>query len=270
VSIPAIAPAKWSKNGVNTYEYRNVRLAALWKPNDDFKAQLSYYYQRAAAGGFPYVATQSAAYNQWISPNTQLPGTNLIPQLYNSPVPGGAGRLFLGKPTAWRVRTTASTWWRWKRITTWASQPSRPPARGRVMTTRPTPTLTALYTNFYFYQNFYVRITRSFIQGHDRFDDKVWSQEFRLASKSGGTFDWVAGVFYKDQKTFIQEHEYYPGYDAFYANCPQTVAFRCPWRERLHVRTGRVHRFRCDQCCRYPPGSRSSLHRRFRNPVQRP
>jgi len=71
---PAIAPAKWSKNGVNTYEYRNVRLAALWKPNDDFKAQLSYYYQRAAAGGFPYVATQSAAYNQWISPNTSAAG----------------------------------------------------------------------------------------------------------------------------------------------------------------------------------------------------
>ena len=219
---PAIAPAKWSKDGVNTYEYRNVRLAALWKPNDDFKAQLSYYYQRAAAGGFPYVATQSAAYNQWISPNTQLPGTNLIPQLYNSPVPGGAGRLSSATNSlegtndsvnlvaleadydlGFATLTSSSSWARHDNATD--------------------TDLTALYTNFYFYQNFYGQNPRSFIQGHDRFDDKVWSQEFRLASKSGGTFDWVAGVFYKDQKTFIQEHEYYPGYDAFYANCPQTV-----------------------------------------------
>ena len=219
---PAIAPAKWSKDGVNTYEYRNVRLAALWKPNDEFKAQLSYYYQRAAAGGFPYVATQSAAYNQWISPNTQLPGTNLIPQLYNSPVPGGAGRLSSATNSlegtsdsvnlvaleadydlGFATLTSSSSWARHDNATD--------------------ADLTALYTNFYFYQNFYGQNPRSFVQGHDRYDDKVWTQEFRLASKSGGTFDWVAGLFYKDEKTFIQEHEYYPGYDDFYANCPQTV-----------------------------------------------
>ena len=219
---PAIAPAKWSKDGVNTYEYRNVRLAALWKPNDDFKAQLSYYYQRAAAGGFPYVATQSAAYNQWISPNTQLPGTNLIPQLYNSPVPGGAGRLSSATNSlegtndsvnlvaleadydlGFATLTSSSSWARHDNATD--------------------ADLTALYTNFYFYQNFYGQNPRSFVQGHDRYDDKVWTQEFRLASKSGGLFDWVGGLFYKDEKTFIQEHEYYPGYDDFYANCPQTV-----------------------------------------------
>jgi iron complex outermembrane recepter protein len=219
---PAIAPAKWSKDGVNTYEYRNVRLAALWKPNDDFKAQLSYYYQRAAAGGFPYVATQSAAYNQWISPNTQLPGTNLVPQLYNSPVPAGVDRLSSATNSlegtndgvnlvaleadydlGFATLTSSSSWARHDNATD--------------------TDLTALYTNFYFYQNFYGQNPRSFVQGHDRYDDKVWSQEFRLASKSGGTFDWVAGLFYKDEKTFIQEHEYYPGYDAFYANCPQTV-----------------------------------------------
>lgn len=219
---PAIPPAKWSKDGVNTYEYRNVRLAALWKPNDDFKAQLSYYYQRAAAGGFPYVATQSAAYNKWISPNTQLPGTNLIPQLYDSPVPGGAGRLSSATNSlegtsdsvnlvaleadydlGFATLTSSSSWARHDNSTD--------------------ADLTALYTNFYFYQNFYGQNPRSFVQGHDRFDDKTWSQEFRLASKTGGMFDWVAGLFYKDQKTLIQEHEYYPGYDDFYANCPQTV-----------------------------------------------
>jgi outer membrane receptor protein involved in Fe transport len=220
---PAIAPAKYSKDGVNTYQYRNVRLSTLWKPNEEFQAQLSYYYQRASAGGFPYVATQSAAYNQWISPNTQpAGGTNLIPQLYDSPVPAGAGRLSsatnslegtddhvnlvaldVDYDVGFATLTSSSSWAHHNNETN--------------------SDLTALYTNFYFYQNFYGQNPRSFIQGHDQYDDKVWSQEFRLASKTGGLFDWVGGLFYKNEKSLIQEHEYYPGYDEFYANCPQTV-----------------------------------------------
>ena len=266
---PAIPPAKWSKDGVNTYEYRNVRLAALWKPNDDFKAQLSYYYQRAAAGGFPYVATQSAAYNQSISPNTQLPGTNLIPQLYNSPVPGGAGRLSSATNSlegtndsvnlvaleadydlGFATLTSSSSWARHDNATD--------------------ADLTALYTNFYFYQNFYGQNPRSFVQGHDRYDDKVWTQEFRLASKSGGLFDWVGGLFYKDEKTFIQEHEYYPGYDDFYANCPQTVPSDAGGVNGSTCGLGEYYRHRRDQCRRHPPVPRSSLYRRFRNTLQGP
>jgi outer membrane receptor protein involved in Fe transport len=79
--------------------------------------------------------------------------------------------------------------------------------------------LTALYTNFPFYQSLYGQNPRSFIQGHDLLDDKPWSQELRLASKTGGKIDWVAGLFYKDQKTNIQEHEFEPGYLDFYNAC---------------------------------------------------
>jgi len=79
--------------------------------------------------------------------------------------------------------------------------------------------LTALYTNFFFYQNFYGQNPRSFIQGKDQLDDKNWSQELRLTSKTGGMFDWVAGAFFKRQQTYIQEHEFYPGYNDFYNAC---------------------------------------------------
>ncbi len=44
--------------------------------------------------------------------------------------------------------------------------------------------LTALYTNFAFYQSLYGQNPRSYIQGQDRLDDQPWSQEFRLASKA--------------------------------------------------------------------------------------
>ncbi len=220
---PPIPPAKWAKDGVNAYEYRNVRLATLWQPNEGFKGELSYYYQRAAAGGFPYVATQPAAYNQWIGPAAQTPGaTGLLPQLYNSPLPAGIDRLSsatnslegtkddvnlvaldMDYDLGFATLTSSSSWAHHNNKTN--------------------SDLTAYYTNFYFYQNFYGQNPRSFIQGRDQYDDKIWSQELRLVSRTGGLFDWVAGLFYKDEKSFIQEHEFYPGYDAFFASCPQLV-----------------------------------------------
>jgi hypothetical protein len=48
--------------------------------------------------------------------------------------------------------------------------------------------VSALYTNFFFYQPYYGNDPRSFIQGHDQLDDKLWSEEIRLASKIGGRF----------------------------------------------------------------------------------
>ena len=43
---------------------RNARISALWKPNDAFHAQLSYYYQTGdGRPAFPYVATSPAGYN---------------------------------------------------------------------------------------------------------------------------------------------------------------------------------------------------------------
>ena len=49
-------PETYSKNGTNAYLYRSVRAAALWKPNDDFHVQLSYYHQLSTADGYPYAA----------------------------------------------------------------------------------------------------------------------------------------------------------------------------------------------------------------------
>ena len=215
-------PVKYAKEDTNTYDYRSARVAALWKPNEAFKAQLSYYYQFANAGGFPYAATTGAAYNQPISPNTQPPGTftnpSLAPQLYNAPVPAGVdslsnadnslesahdevnlAALTVEYDLGFATLTSASSWAHHQN--------------------RSVDDLTALYTNFFFYQSLYGQNPRSLIQGHDLLDDKPWSQELRLTSKTGGRFDWVAGLFYKDQKTNIQEHEFEPGYLDFYNGC---------------------------------------------------
>jgi len=211
-------PVKYAQDGVNHYEYRDARVAALWKPNEVFHAQLTYYYQLATAGGFPSVATSRAAYNMPISAANQLPGTDLLPQLYNAPVPAGVDELSsatnslegtndkvdlgaLAMDYDFGFATLTSD-------TSWAHHNNTSHSD-----------LTALYSNFFFYQNFYGQNPRTFVQGHDQLDDRVVSQEFRLASKTGGFFDWVGGIFFKDENTYIQEHEFYPGYNAFYNAC---------------------------------------------------
>ena len=211
-------PVKYAQDGVNHYEYRDARVAALWKPNEVFHAQLTYYYQLATAGGFPSVATSRAAYNMPISAANQLPGTDLLPQLYNAPVPAGVDELSsatnslegtndkvdlgaLAMDYDFGFATLTSD-------TSWAHHNNTSHSD-----------LTALYSNFFFYQNFYGQNPRTFVQGHYQLDDRVVSQEFRLASKTGGFFDWVGGIFFKDENTYIQEHEFYPGYNAFYNAC---------------------------------------------------
>jgi len=213
-------PVKYSEDGVNSYQYRTARVAALWKPNDDLKAQLAYYYQVAAAGGFPSVATSSLAYNQPISPNTQAANTTppLASQLYTAPVPAGVDRLSSAtnslEGTKDKVDLVALTVDYDLGFATLSSASSYAHHNNQTHSD-----LTALYSNFFFYQNFYGQNPRTLVQGADQLDDKNWSQEFRLASKTGGMFDWVAGLFYKNQQTYIQEHEFYPGYNSFYNAC---------------------------------------------------
>jgi outer membrane receptor protein involved in Fe transport len=79
--------------------------------------------------------------------------------------------------------------------------------------------LTNLYSSFSFYPAYYGANPRVMVTGHDVLDDKPWAQELRLTSKSGGTFDWVGGLFFKNETTIINEHEFYPGYNDYFNAC---------------------------------------------------
>jgi iron complex outermembrane recepter protein len=224
---PQIAPKTYSKQGVNAYQYRNARVSMLWKPNEDFKAQLSYYYQRSTGDGFPYIATNPLAYTQPIAAATQfLPNGLQTPQssppnllsLAPATVPAGTDRLTNAnnsmEGTADDVNLVALNvdydfgFATLSSSSSWAHHNN---------TTH--DDLSAEYSNFNFYQNLYGQNPRNVINALDQLDDKIYAQEFRLASKTGGTFDWIGGVFYKNEKTYIQEHEYYPGYNDFYNAC---------------------------------------------------
>jgi iron complex outermembrane recepter protein len=216
-------PTIYDKQGVNAYQYRSARMAALWKPNDSFKAELSYYYQTSNAAGFPYIATSAAGYNQPISPASLPVGNFTNPpvatQLFNAPVPPGVDQLSspenLPDTTRDKVDMAALTltyemgFATLTSATSWAHH-----------TNTTTADETAEYLNFPdFPQDIYGQNPRTLVVGMEAFDDKPWSQEIRLASKSGGILEWVGGIFYKHETTASQEQDFYKGYYDFYNAC---------------------------------------------------
>jgi iron complex outermembrane receptor protein len=182
-------PVKYSQNGVNNYGYRTGRIAALWKPTDEFHAQLSYYYQHSTASGFPYAAPFYGVDTLQSTDNTRASTDDKV-NLVALTAEYEMGFATLTSNTSWahRVNHTSSD-------------------------------LTNLYSNFSFYPSLYGANPRILVTGHDLLDDKPWAQEFRLASKTGGAFDWVGGLFFKSQTTNIQEHEFYNGYLDFFNAC---------------------------------------------------
>jgi iron complex outermembrane receptor protein len=186
---PFSPPVKYSQNGVNSYGYRTGRIAALWKPTDEFHAQLSYYYQHATAGGFPYAAPFYGVDTLQSTDNTRASTDDKV-NLLALTAEYEMGFATLTSNTSWahHVNHTSSD-------------------------------LTNLYSFFPFYPSLYGANPRVLVTGHDELDDKPWSQEFRLASKTGGALDWVGGLFFKHQTTNIQEHEFYNGYLDFFNAC---------------------------------------------------
>ena len=185
-------PQTYSRNGVNAYQYQSFRAAALWKPNEDFHAQLSYYYQLAKADGYPYAAPYYGV--------NALASSDYVPATSNDPVDVAALTLEyeLGFATL-----TSNTSWAHHQSTTAGD-------------------VTSLYDFFPFYPALYGANPRVLVVGHQGFDDKPWAQEIRLASKTGGPTEWVGGLFYKSETTDIVEHDFYPGYLDYYNACVPT------------------------------------------------
>jgi len=217
-SPPVIHGSKW----VNTYEYTSARVAALWRPNGAFHAQLSYYYQQSDAAGFPYAARSTAAFNMPIDPRNQPSGSYsnppLLPQLFNVPVPPGVDSLSDAENSTTTTHDMVNLaalaleydfgFATLTSATSWAEHINHTRADE-----------TQQYINFFFYQSLYGQNPRTFIQGYEGLQDKPLTQELRLSSRTGGRFDWVMGLFYNHQKTNIQEHDFYPGYLDFYNAC---------------------------------------------------
>ncbi len=182
-------PVTYSKDGTNFYGYRTARVATLWKPSDEFKAQLSYHYQVSTANGFPYAAPEYGVQNLTSADHTQATTYDKV-DLFSLTLEGDLGFATLTSNTSYAHHDNRSS-----------------------------SDLTNLYGSFSFYPAYYGANPRLLVTGHDELDDKPYAEEIRLASKGGGFFDWVGGLFFKHQTTIINEHEFYPGYNDYFNAC---------------------------------------------------
>ena len=150
-------PQTREQNGVNSNLYRTARAALLWKPGDDFHAQLSYYHQQSSADGYPYAAPVYGL--------GALSSSDYVPATTNDTVDLAA--LTLEFELGFATLTSNSSWADHKNATV-----------GDV---------TSLYDSFPFYSLLYGANPRVLVVGHQGFDDKPWAQEIRLASKGNET-----------------------------------------------------------------------------------
>lgn len=76
---------------------------------------------------------------------------------------------------------------------------------------------TGYYAKNNWLQNFYYNYPRPMAQADRSYGDKAASQELRLVSKTGGTFDYVVGAYYMDQDLRATQKSYLKGIQAWCA-----------------------------------------------------
>jgi iron complex outermembrane recepter protein len=190
------APLTEVARATNNYGYRTARVAALWQPDEGFQMALNYYHQLAEGGGFPYNSPLIyGAHSLDSADNIREPINDTVDLVaLTAKADLGFARL-----------TSSSSWFRHHNDTT--------------------SDLSALYENFASYSAYYGSNPRALFVGHDGLDDEGEVQEFRLVSKAGAPVEWVAGLFFEHQKTNINDHESYPGYNDYYNACTAQFGF---------------------------------------------
>jgi outer membrane receptor protein involved in Fe transport len=183
------APRTYAAQGVNSYIYRTLRAAALWKPSEALRIELSYHHQTSSAAGYPYAAPYYGL--EALSSSDYIPATT-------------EDRIDLGALTVEADLGFAT-------LTSNSSYASH--------SNSTIGDVTSLYDFFPFYGALYGMNPRVLVTGHQGFDDEPWAQEIRLASKPGAVYDWVGGLFYKSERTSIREHDFYPGYLDYFNAC---------------------------------------------------
>ncbi|HVO46669.1 MAG TPA: TonB-dependent receptor, partial [Steroidobacteraceae bacterium] len=182
-------PLTYAQDGTNTYRYNLARISALWRPNDAFEARLSYYRQQSDAGGYPYAAPFYGLDSLDSSDYTRALSSDKV----------DLASLTLQYDLGFATLTSDSSWSRHNNDT-----------QGDV---------TSLYDYFPFYASLYGMNPRVLLTGYQGFRDEPWTQELRFVSRTGGQLDWVIGAFYKNERTDIKEHDFYPGYLDYYNAC---------------------------------------------------
>jgi len=183
-------PTFQSVESTNKEKTLNGRVSALWQPNDDFEAQLSYHYQKDEADGNPVQAVGHPDYAKYESPvltdepfdgETQVFALDMSQDLGFASVTGSLSHYEIEQEFSGEQ--------------------------------------TEFYKQFSFYSYTYGFMPRPLVTYEDINNDKADVVELRLTSQGDGKVDWVVGLFYMDQDTELEDLQHFPGYQDWADTC---------------------------------------------------
>jgi outer membrane receptor protein involved in Fe transport len=156
-----------------------ARVAALWKPNDDLKATLSYQHQIDQSGGYSQV-NPDYRYSQTLY--VDQPGA-FKTDLVSLDVSQDVGFATLSSSSSFTDQQSTSEY-----------------------------DLTGLFESVAQYYGNYPRMLSPIYIGST---DQAVTEELRLVSKNTGPWDWVTGAFYSDRKQTLTMWEPVEGFGAW-------------------------------------------------------
>lgn len=160
-----------SKKDADTAKQNYGRASLLWKPNDAFDLQLSYMAQADRFGGRQGTSLGTDGFGKPYTRN-ELGAVQLEPSDRHVHLTSLEGTLDVGFATL----TSSTSYYNHE------------------------GDLTSDNTGFYarqgWYTSLYYNYPRPMSTAVRGYGDRAFTQEFRLVSKTGGTFDYIAGLYY--------------------------------------------------------------------------
>lgn len=197
-------PSFKSIEDADTVDIDYGRASILFAPSDTFSALLSYQYQSDEIGGRRQVTTGA----NWVSGEEQD---------YNDYENGAIQR----EPSERKV-DLMSLEMEWNLgFATLSSSTSDYEHTGSSISDN-----TGFYAQNNWFAWFYGGAPRPMASAIRSYEDKGFTQELRLVSSPGKTFDWIAGAFYLDQDTKATQDSIMPGFSewAIASGFDQTLA----------------------------------------------
>jgi outer membrane receptor protein involved in Fe transport len=178
--------ATGSLRGINSSADWHARNVLLWKMTDGVSAEFVYHHQHDTANGF--AAQSPGDPNYTTSAQIPVQPMNRTVDMASVSVTADAGFATLTSSTSWYKNSYQDLF--------------------------DNSGFESLFNSIPGYYGGYPRVT---VFNFDSSEDRSFVQEFRLASKSNGSWDWIAGLFYQNEKQFITDPEFLPGFGAWSA-----------------------------------------------------
>ncbi|HWM65398.1 MAG TPA: TonB-dependent receptor [Steroidobacteraceae bacterium] len=182
-------------NGVDSSNSKYGRVSLLWKPNDVFNVLVDYTHQKDHSGGFSW---QDVGFDYSTGdslPRSPYTTNELIPQ-QSLDRTLDIGAVTLSVDAGFATVTSSTSYYdnRYDDVIDLSSS-----------------------------QQYYANLSPYYYGGYPRYaefnfdhsSDKSFVEELRLVSKSGGAWDYIAGAFFRDQKSELSDPETLPGFAAW-------------------------------------------------------